>query len=100
MHEEEIGKIVIDTSIQLHREIGPGLLESVYESVLKKQLEKRGLSVERQVPVRIEYDGEIFEEGFRADLVVESKVILEMKSIEKLNNAHKNNFLLISNLPT
>lgn len=93
MNEEEIGRIVVDTAISIHRDLGPGLLESVYETILKKQLEKRGLKVERQVPVSIEYDSDIFEEGFRADLIVNSSVILELKSVEKLNNAHKKQLL-------
>ena len=93
MDEEEIGRIVVDTAVSVHRNLGPGLLESVYESILKKQLERQGLIVQRQVPVTIEYDGDIFEEGFRADLVVDNKVILELKSVEKLNNAHKKQLL-------
>jgi len=93
MNEEEIGRIVIDTAISIHRDLGPGLLESVYETILKKQLEKKGLKVESQIPIRIEYDGDVFEEGFRADLIVGSKVILELKSVEKLNNVHKKQLL-------
>jgi len=93
MNEEEIGKIVVDTAISIHRSLGPGLLESVYETILKKQLEKQGLKIERQMPVKIEYDGDVFEEGFRADLIIENKVILELKSVEKLNNAHKKQLL-------
>jgi len=56
-------------------------------------LEKQGLKIERQVPVKIEYDGDVFEEGFRADLIIDNKVILEIKSVEKLNNAHKKQLL-------
>ena len=73
--------------------LGPGLLESVYEAVLAYELEKLGLSVERQVPISIVYDDIRFEEGFRADLTVDGKVILELKSVEKVTNAHKKQLL-------
>jgi GxxExxY protein len=89
MTENEIGKIVVDSAIAVHRALGPGLLESVYEVVLARELQRRGLRVERQVPVSIEYDGVKFEEGFRADIVVEGKVILELKSVEHATAAHR-----------
>jgi GxxExxY protein len=79
MDENEIGTVVVDCAVQLHRSLGPGLLETVYEVTLARQLEKRGLSVQRQVPVAIEFDGEAFEEGFRADLIVKDRVIIELK---------------------
>ena len=69
MHENEIGTIIVDCAFYLHQTLGPGLLESVYEVTLARQLEKRGLSVQRQVAVPIEYEGERFEEGFRADQI-------------------------------
>jgi GxxExxY protein len=78
---------VVDSAVQVHRELGPGLLETVYEVVLAKELE-RGLRVERQVPVPIYYGGVRFEEGFRADMIVEGKVILELKSVEQLSKVH------------
>ena len=93
MNENEIGTIVVDCAIKLHRRLGPGLLESVYEAVLAYELRKRGLSVERQVPVSISYDNIRFDEGFRADLIVNGKVILELKSIERVTNAHKKQLL-------
>ncbi len=93
MTENEIGKQVVDVAIRVHRELGPGLLETVYEVVLSHELRQRGLQVERQVPVDIEYQGLKFDEGFRADLIVENKVILELKCVEKLNNAHKKQLL-------
>ena len=89
MNENEIGTIVIDAAIAVHRELGPGLLESVYEIILARELEDRGLTVERQVPVPIIYKGIRFEEGFRADMIVSGKVILELKSIERITAAHK-----------
>ena len=89
MTENEIGKIVIDSAILVHRALGPGLLESVYEIVFAHELKKRGLSVERQVPIPIKYDGLQFDEGFRADIIVERKVVLELKSVTDITLAHK-----------
>ena len=93
MEENQIGRIVVDAAIAVHRGLGPGLLETVYEVVLAKELGERGLAVERQIPIPIEYGGFRFDEGFRADIVVEGKVILELKSIEAINNAHKKQLL-------
>jgi GxxExxY protein len=91
--ENEIGTIVVDCAVTVHMRLGPGLLESVYETVMAYELQKRALSVERQVPVPIEYDDIRFEEGFRADLIVNGKVILELKSVEKVTNAPKKQLL-------
>ena len=93
MNENQIGTIIVDCAIQLHRDLGPGLLESVYEVILARRLEKVGLLVKRQVSVPIEFDGEKFDEGFRADLIVEGKVIVELKSVEKINPAYKKQLL-------
>src|SRR3546814_6100798 len=71
MTEDEIGKQVVDVAVSIHREVGPGLLEMVYEVLLAHELRRRGLRVERQVPISIAYQGLKFDEGFRADLVVE-----------------------------
>jgi hypothetical protein len=71
MHENEIGTVIVDCAVYLHKDLGPGLLETVYEVTLARKLEKRGLSVQRQVPIAIEYEGQKFDEGFRADLIVE-----------------------------
>lgn len=101
MNENEIGTIVIETAIKIHRDLGPGLLESVYEAVLANQLRKTGLTVETQKSIEIKYDGQVFDQGFRADIVVENKVILELKSVEKLSNVHKKQlqtYLRLSNL--
>ena len=70
MTENEIGTIVIESAISVHRELGPGLLETVYEVVLAHELRERKLTVQRQVPIAIEYKGIKFDEGFRADLIV------------------------------
>ena len=93
MTENEIGKEVVDAAVTIHRDLGPGLLETVYEVILSHELSERGLCIERQVPVNIEYRGHRFEEGFRADLIIENKVIVELKSVEKMNNAHKKQLL-------
>ncbi len=93
MNENEIGANIVDCAVKLHMRLGPGLLESVYEAVLAYELEKLGLSVEWQVPISIVYDDIRFEEGFRADLIVNGKVILELKSVERVTNAHKKQLL-------
>ena len=93
MTENEIGKIIINTAISIHKELGPGLLESVYELVLATELEGKEFKVQRQQPVPIYFKGLKFKEGFRADIVVDNKVILELKSVEKVNNAHKKQLL-------
>jgi GxxExxY protein len=93
MNENEIGKEIVDAALTIHRELGPGLLESVYEIVLLDEIVARGLKAQRQVPVPILFRGKTFNEGFRADMIVEKKVILELKSVEKINNAHKKQLL-------
>ena len=93
MTENEIGTIIVDEAVRLHQALGPGLLEIVYEAVLARRLEKRGLLVERQKPISIEFEGEHFDEGFRADLIVNGLVIIELKSVEKLSAVHKKQLL-------
>src|SRR6476660_3252553 len=88
MELDDITGAIIDTAIKIHKDLRPGLLESVYEVILAKSLEKRGLHVERQVPFRFHYDGMTFEEGFRLDLLVEHRVIVELKSVETLAPVH------------
>lgn len=90
MTENEISKLILDSSIAVHRELGPGLLESVYEIVLAYELQQHGLRVDRQVPIAIRYKNMIFDAAFRADLVVEEKVLVELKSVEQISEAHKN----------
>ncbi len=93
MTENEIAKHVVDAAYQVHTRLGPGLLESVYEVVLAHELRKRGLKVLRQQPVPIEYDSIKFDEGFRADAIVEEKLIVELKSVEKIADVHKKQLL-------
>lgn len=88
MTENEIARIVVDTSLMVHRELGPGLLESVYEEVLAYELENRGLTVERQRGIEVEWDGRNLGKAFVADLVINSLVIIELKSVKKLEPVH------------
>lgn len=80
---------VLDLSIRLHRELGPGLLESVYETVLAGKLIELGYSVDRQKPIDIQFEGRRFEAAFRIDLLVDQKLLVEVKSVERLNPAHR-----------
>jgi len=93
MTENEIAKIIVDTAFQIHKRLGPGLLESVYEVILAHELKRRGLKVDRQVPVAIVFDGIRFDEGFRADVIVGDKVIVELKSVENVIPVHKKQLL-------
>jgi GxxExxY protein len=79
---------VIDAAYFIHSRLGPGLLESVYEVLLAKELEKRGLKVARQVPVPIEFDGVRFDEGFRADIILEDRLVIEVKFVENFAAVH------------
>jgi GxxExxY protein len=88
MSENEIAKRVLDAAFVIHTKLGPGLLESVYEVVLAYDLMKDGLKVERQKPMPVVYDGKRFDEAYRADLVVDSKVIVELKSVETISALH------------
>ncbi len=90
---DEVTGAIVDASLKLHQALGPGLLESVYEAVLARDLERRGLRVERQKVLRFEYDGMIFDEGLRLDLLVEECVIVELKSVENLNPVRKKQLL-------
>jgi iron complex transport system substrate-binding protein len=88
-----ISGTIVDAAFHIHRTLGPGLLESVYEVVLAHELEKRGLKVERQKSVSITYDGLRFDEGFRADLIIEDCVVVELKSVEQLSPVHSKQLL-------
>lgn len=93
MEENSIGKQVVDAAVKVHSILGPGLLESVYEIILADELEKRGLEVQRQVMVPIDYEGTRFNAGFRADIIINEKVLLELKSVESLSNVHHRQIL-------
>jgi GxxExxY protein len=93
MHENELTKIIIDLCIRIHKTLGPGLLESVYEEVLVYELKKLGILVARQVGIPVNYESVKLELGFRADLIIENKVILELKSVENVLPLHKKQLL-------
>jgi GxxExxY protein len=93
MTENEIAKQIMDAAFLIHRTLGPGLLETVYEVILAKKLAEMGLVVDRQVPVPIRFEGITFDEGFRADLIVSQKVIVELKSVEKMQPVHSKQLL-------
>jgi GxxExxY protein len=88
MDENELAETIVDVAFQIHRTWGPGLLESVYEELLMRRLEKRGFFIEQQKSIPFEDEGVKMETGFRVDLMVEKKVIIELKSIEKLHPVH------------
>jgi GxxExxY protein len=88
MTENELSKIIVDISYKIHTRLGPGLLESVYEAILYHELTKKGLKVERQKPIPLVWDDVHLDIGFRSDLIVENKVIIEIKSVEKISNVH------------
>lgn len=89
----QISSQIVDAALHLHTRLGPGLLESVYTRLLAHELEKRGLNVRREVPVPLVYDGIRFDEGFRADLIVEDSVLVELKSVEALAPVHSKQVL-------
>jgi GxxExxY protein len=93
MDENAISKIIVDAAYHIHVKLGPGLLELVYHRILNHELEKRGLQVEKEVGVSLTYDGLTFDEGFRADLIVNRKVIVEIKSVEQTYLVHKKQHL-------
>jgi GxxExxY protein len=93
MTENEIAAVIVDAALSVHRTLGPGLLESVYEAALAFELRDRGLRVQRQVPIPVRYRNVIFDEGFRADLIVEDKVIVELKSVERVAPVHPKQLL-------
>lgn len=86
--ENEVATQVLDVSFEIHRQYGPGLLERVYEEMLCYELSKRGVDFERQCPIEVVHDGVLMNIGFRADVIVESAVLLELKSISKLEDVH------------
>jgi len=93
MNENGIGGVVVDCAVKAHMPLGPGLLESVYEVVMAYELQNRGLLVQRQLPIPITYDNIQFTDAFRADLVIDDKVILELKSVERVTKADKKQLL-------
>ncbi len=93
MDIEALARVVVDCGFKVHTGLGPGLLESVYEVVLAHTIEQRGLHVQRQCPVPIEFEGITFAEGFRADLLIEGRLLVELKSVEQLAPVHSKQVL-------
>ena len=93
MSENEIAKQILDAGFVIHTKLGPGVFESVYEVVLAHEMRKKGMTVERQKPMSILYDGIRFDEAFRSDLVVNGKVVVELKSIDALSAVHAKQLL-------
>lgn len=89
MTENEVGSVILGCAIEVHRELGPGLLESVYEVALAHELESRGLRIARQVAIPVVYKQVEFEIGFRMDLLIEDLVVVELKSVEQVTPAHR-----------
>lgn len=99
---DDVTGVVVDAAVKLHKALGPGLLESVYELVLARDLHRKGLLVERQKPVSFEFDGMKFDDAFRVDLLVASCVVVEIKSVEKPAPVHAKQlltYLRLMNLP-
>ena len=88
MTENELAKIIVDKAYHIHKQLGPGLLESVYENILAHELKKANLQIARQVPIQLRYDDIVFEDAFRADIIVENKVLIELKSIDTISSVH------------
>jgi GxxExxY protein len=90
---EDLATIAVECGLRVHRELGPGLFESVYEAVMAAVLTRQGLAVERQKPIPLEFDGMALGEGFRADLLVEQRLLIEIKSIDRLTPVHSRQLL-------
>ena len=93
MKENEISREIVDAAYQIHTKMGAGLFESVYETIMAYELQKRGLRFERQKPIPVIYEGVHLGEGFRADFIVENLVIIELKSVERIAPVHKKQLL-------
>ena len=93
MTENEISGIIVSTSFRIHSELGPGLLESVYEEILAYELTKKGLTIEVQKPIIVNWDNRKMSVGFKADIIVENKVIIELKSVKEIDDRNKKQLL-------
>jgi GxxExxY protein len=93
MNENEIARIVVDAAYKIHTKLGPGLLESAYQAILSYELRKRGLQIETETVIPVHFDEVVIEVGYRADIIVERKVIVELKSVEKIIDVHKKQLL-------
>lgn len=88
MSENELSKVIVDTAFKIHVGLGPGLLESVYEEILDYEFEKAGLNVERQKIVPVIWDNLVMKHGFKADLIINEKVMIEIKSVKEIEKVH------------
>jgi len=93
MRENEISKIVVDRCFHIHTSLGPGLFESVYENILAHELIEKGLFIKRQYPIPVVWKGKKLDHGFRADIIIEDRVIIEIKSIEAIAPVHQKQLL-------
>ncbi len=101
MHENNISKIIVDVCFQIHKELGPGLLESIYEEILYQELKNEGMFVERQKSLPVIWRGKSLNLVYRTDLIVERKVIIEIKSVQEIHHVHPKQlltYLKLSNL--
>ena len=93
MTENEIAAVIVDAAFKIHKTLGPGLLESVYQATLEYELQKRGLRVVREVGLPVYYESIKLELGFRVDLIADDKIIIEIKSVDALASVHKKQLL-------
>lgn len=93
MDIDRISAAVVDEAVAIHRELGPGLFENVYEAVLAGRLEARGFQVVRQFPVSLVFDGQTFDPAFRVDILVEQRLVLEIKATDQISKAHARQLL-------
>ncbi len=93
MNENEIAKIVVDAAYKIHTTLGPGLLESAYQAILAYELRNRGLKIETEIMMPVNYEGLSLDIGYRADIIVEDAVIIELKSVEQVADVHKKQLL-------
>ncbi len=101
MNENELSRLVVNAAFHIHTKLGPGLFESVYEEVMYYELRKLGLKVDRQAPLPVIWEELLMEKGYRADLIIEDKVIVELKSVEAIAPVHQKQtltYLRLSNL--
>lgn len=102
MDINKISAAIVDHSLKIHKALGPGLLESVYQRILSYELRKAGFQVETEVPVPVKWDGHTIDDSFRSDLIINSQVLVELKSIERLEPVHSKQtltYLKLTNLP-
>jgi GxxExxY protein len=90
---EDLASLAVDAGFQIHKALGPGLLESAYEAILVYELQQRKLKVERQIPIGIRYKDIVLDNGFRADLLIENVLLIELKSVEHLQSVHAKQLL-------